>query len=150
YETCIEIPPSCSDSPRRLTLALLTGEAFGRLFAVDSFARSAFRLESRDRYNIPAEQQALRRFAAGEPDPERAARPWLAQMRAVTAAGRRVERVRVISDPPSDYARWLMAGTALNVGAGEDIRYLPRSEAIRLQLPDRDFWIFDGDRLALM
>jgi len=71
-------------------------------------------------------------------------------MRAVTAAGRRVERVRVVSDPPSDYARWLLAGTALNVAAGEDIRYLPRREAIRLQLPDHDFWIFDDDRLAVM
>jgi hypothetical protein len=131
---------------------LVSGEAFGRLFG--SFRSRAARLESRDRYADPEEDAALARFAAGEPeDPAYAAsrRPWLSGVvgRAV-AAGRRVERVRVVAEPLTEYQRFGLRHAGDNVAAGEDIGYLPRSRAIALDLPGHDFWLFDDDRVALL
>lgn len=34
------------------------------------------------------------------------------------------------------------------MSAGEDIRYLPRAEAVRIGLPDHDFWLFDSRLVA--
>ncbi|TQK43838.1 hypothetical protein FBY35_5315 [Streptomyces sp. SLBN-118] len=38
----------------------------------------------------------------------------------------------------------LLATTPDNLAAGEDIRYMLRSDAVRLGLPDFDFWLFDS------
>lgn len=43
-----------------------------------------------------------------------------------------------------------MATAAGNVEAGEDIRVVPRAEAVRLELPDYDFWLFDSRTLVRM
>ncbi|MBB5776240.1 DUF6879 family protein [Nonomuraea jabiensis] len=129
-------------------MALLTPAEFGALW--DAFQHTAFKFEVRDRYDVPSEQESLRRFLAGQPDPERAARPWLAKMKAATGEGKRVERVRVVTEPHSDYVRWLLAGAPLNAAAGEDVRYLPRTHAATLELPDHDFAIFDSARLVLL
>lgn len=129
-------------------MPLLTPAEFGALW--EDFQHTAFKFEVRDRYNVPSEQESLQRFLAGRPDPDRAARPWLAAMRAATEQGKRVERVRVISEPHSDYVRWLLAGTSLNAAAGEDIRYLRRPRAVEVGLPVHDFALFDSARLVLL
>ncbi len=129
-------------------MPLLTPQALAELY--DTFEHTVFKLEVRDRYNVPGEQASLRRFLAQEPDPERATRPWLAKMKAATEAGKRVERVRVVTEPHSNYIRWEIAGTPYNLGAGEDIRYLPRLRAKEAGLPDHDFCLFDSRRLVLL
>ncbi|WP_113701842.1 DUF6879 family protein [Nonomuraea lactucae] len=129
-------------------MPLLAPAEFGALW--DTFQHTAFKFEFRDRYDVPSEHESLRKFLAGQPDPERATRPWLAKMRGSTGEGKRVERVRVVSEPHSDYVRWLLAGTPLNAAAGEDIRYLARPRAVDLGLPDRDFALFDSARLVLL
>lgn len=123
---------------------LLTGDDFTNLFA--TFEHTAFRLEVRDRYNMPDEQEGFRLFLQGLPDPneERDMRWWLDLMRAATSAGKRVERVRVVTEPHSPYIRYEMAGDRLNLAAGEDIRYLPRQDAEPLDLPGHDYWLFDS------
>lgn len=127
---------------------LLAPGEFNQLW--DTFEHTAFKLETRDRYDVPSEQESLRRFLAGQPDPDRAARPWLARMKAATGQGKRVTRVRVVSEPHSDYVRWLLAGTPLNAEAGEDIRYVPRPLADKAGLPERDFALFDSRTLVLL
>src|SRR6266540_2421987 len=67
-----------------------------------------------------------------------------------TRQGKRVERVRVVTEPHSDYIRWEIAGTPYNLAAGEDIRYLPRGRAEQVGLPDHDFCLFDSTRLVLL
>lgn len=129
-------------------MPLLSPAEFGALW--DTFQHTAFKFEVRDRYNVPSEQESLRRFLAGQPDPARATRPWLAKMKAATGEGKRIERVRVVSEPNSDYVRWLLAGTPLNTAVGEDIRYLPRPRAAGLGLPGHDFALFDSARLVLL
>ena len=39
--------------------------------------------------------------------------------------------------------------SALNVAAGEDVRWLPRRQASDLALPGNDFWLFD-DRIVML
>lgn len=131
--------------------SLVSGPAFARLF--DVFAHSAFRLEVRDRYNVPGEQADLERWLrTGEPNPdeEEQRAPWLHRMRTARAAGKRIERVRVVSEPLSDYIRFELAGTVYNARAGEDIRYLPRHHPVVRELPGHDYWLFDSSRLGLL
>ncbi|MFF3129749.1 DUF6879 family protein [Streptomyces sp. NPDC057908] len=125
---------------------LVSGEAFLRLF--EDFAHSAFRLEVRTSYGIPDEDEPYRRFLAGEDPGLDWFAPWLDLMRAETRKGKRIERVRVIDTPPSDYLRFELWGTPHNLAAGEDIRYLGRDQAKELDLPDYDFWVFDSRAVA--
>jgi hypothetical protein len=127
---------------------LLTGEDFERLFT--SFDHTAFRFETRDRYNVDAEQEHIRKFLAGEPDPERRWRPWHDTVRNATTAGKRFMRVRAVSVPLSDYARFGLVGAEYNNEAGEDIRYMERTRYRELGLPEHDVWLFDSQRLAFL
>ncbi|WP_406013768.1 hypothetical protein OG520_17360 [Streptomyces sp. NBC_00984] len=127
---------------------LVSGEAFLRLFK--DCAHSAFRLEVRTSYGIPDEDEPYRRFLAGEDPGLDWFAPWLDLMRAETGKGKRIERVRVIDAPPSDYLRFELWGTPHNLAAGEDIRYLDRDRAKAAGLPDYDFWLFDAQAVALL
>lgn len=56
--------------------------------------------------------------------------------------------MRLIDEPATDGQRFLLASAPGNVAAGEDIRYLTRTQAEQLRLPDYDFWLFDSRILA--
>ncbi|MFD6099308.1 DUF6879 family protein [Nocardiopsis flavescens] len=133
---------------------LVSGETFDDLFR--RYRHTAWRLETRTYYGKLDEDPHFQQWLTGkEPDLEWFP-PWLRMVREETATGKRMERVRLIDDPPSDYLRWELWGTPYNLGAGEDIRYLPRTHPIVAELPDHDFWVFasrtvarlafDGDR----
>jgi hypothetical protein len=64
-------------------------------------------------------------------------------VRQAVARGIRIRRVRVVSEPLSEYMQWEHACTGVNVRAGEDIRWLPRHKAADLLLPSADCWVFD-------
>jgi hypothetical protein len=64
-------------------------------------------------------------------------------IRAAAARGVTIRRVRVVSEPLSDYLRWEHACTTVNIEAGEDIRWLSRTQAADLMLPGADCWVFD-------
>lgn len=88
-------------------------------------------------------------FLAGELDPDKQRTGWwLPNVRAATSVGRRFERVRVVSTPPTDYSRYGLFTSRDNIAAGEDIRYLARTEAQQLGLPNHDYWLFDSRKLA--
>lgn len=125
---------------------LITGEAFTDLFR--QFEHTAYRLEVRTVYGVPEEDDAFQAFLAGRDPGIDWFEPWLALMREQTGQGKRVERVRVVDEPPSDYLRFELWGTPHNLAAGEDIRYLTRTRAASLGLPNDDTWIFDSRRLA--
>lgn len=125
-------------------MTLISGEAFEELFR--SFDRTAVRLETRERYDGPGYEELLSGFLAGKSDDLAWLRPWLDQIRDLTAAGRDFRRVRLVSVPLSDYNRWGLAVSEFNNAAGEEIRYLNRAEAEGL--PDFDYWMFDDERVA--
>ena len=68
-------------------------------------------------------------------------------MRATKARGVHLRRARVISEPITTYIRYEHWGTPLNILAGEEVRWLPRTKAARLALPGTDFWLFDQQRV---
>jgi Family of unknown function (DUF6879) len=128
---------------------LLTRENLRRL--LHTFEQTAFRLETHDRYQDQEEEEPLRRFLSGEPPDDAWFMDWYEFVEQFSASGRRMERVRVVSEPHSSYTRFgLDLARRLNVPAGEDIRYLPRLQARELGLPDEDFWLFDSSRVAVL
>lgn len=133
---------------------LLTASDFNDL--VRYFAHTAWRLETLPEYAVDAEQAEFARYQAGEALTSPLLldwyQPWLEQIRAATAEGRRVERVRIMAEPPTDYQRWEAWCGQWNEDAGEKIGYLPRSRAVAVGLPvdEGDWWLFDSTRLARM
>ncbi|GLZ15797.1 hypothetical protein Acsp04_60320 [Actinomadura sp. NBRC 104425] len=132
---------------------LLTGDQFSAIF--HTARRSAFRLETRDRYNVPSEQERIRRFLAGDPDEEYllGAHEWGEMTRRAAAEGRPFRRVRVVTVPLGDYSRYALWSAQGNLRAGEEIRYLDRDRAAALGLPVRpphDAWLFDDERVAVL
>jgi uncharacterized protein DUF6879 len=126
----------------------ITGEVWGQLFR--EFTRSAWRWEAQGVYREPIEQEPLRAFLAGEPVDLSYMDDWLAGVRRATDAGRSFGRVRVLTEPLTDYLRFELAATPRNLEAGEDIRVIDQSKARDLGLPEDDFWIFDDERVAVM
>jgi hypothetical protein len=124
-------------------MALLIGRDLRRLFT--TFEHTAFRLEVRESYY---EHAQLSQFVAGEQIDLSNMDGWLGLMVRLRVQGKRVERVRVVSRPHSDYTRFGLWLCAYNTGAGEDIRYLDRDEADGL--PGHDYWLFDSSRLYRM
>lgn len=127
---------------------LVTGEAFSDLFR--TFTRSARRMETRDRYAVEKEAAPLAQFLDGGPVKMAWFRGWLDNVRSMTRDGRPFSRVRLYSDPLSEYLRFEAWMCQFNVEAGEDIRYLDRDQATELGLPNCDYWLFDDDRLAVL
>lgn len=114
-----------------------------------SSQRTALHLEMRDRY--ATSDPAYRAWQADPSiDPLAFYGFWPTLLDEVVARGVVVCRVRIVSEPISDYIRFEYDITeALNIAAGEDVRWLPRRRASDLCLPGNDFWLFD-DRLVLL
>src|SRR5258706_16149900 len=85
---------SKSASCGRVTpVELRQGEAFEDLFR--TFERTAFHLEVADTYHTPEESGPFQLFLEGHEDDFVWHEPWLSLLRATTATGKQVRRVRV-------------------------------------------------------
>ena len=85
----------------------LTDDEFGDLLR--SFRSTAFYFEAQETYALDYEAADMERFLAGSPQPPPEIgwwRPWLEQVSELTRQGKQVSRVRIISEPASDYQRW--------------------------------------------
>jgi hypothetical protein len=111
------------------------------------FQRRVFRLETLDYYDAPNEHEPYARFLAGRPADWAWREPWKRIVREHREAGRKMERVHIVSEPLSDYARFeLLRVYPANVEAGEEVRILSRPIAEKLSLDlalSGDFWLFD-------
>ncbi len=118
--------------------------------AFETFERSAWRLASRDVYDVPEEAPALTAWTErGEfipPD-----NGWPELVRARVSAGCSMGRVQVVTRPTSDYMAWLLASYAANIAAGEDVRLVFRDQ-LPADLADiaEDFWMFDDRYVWVM
>ena len=131
-----------------MTRRRIDREEFERLF--DAFTKSAWRLEIQGTYDEPEEREPLRRFLTGESDDLAWMTDWFDWVAELTAAGRRIGRVRVLTEPLTDYLRFELSFTGQAVDAGEDIRLLAANDARKLQLPREDFWFFDDRLIAVL
>jgi len=125
---------------------LITGEQFKERLRR---SRHAFHLELRDSYRVEEEDIPFAKWMRGEPDDYEWRREWLSFTREVTTAGTKIERARVVTEPISDYTRWLLTLDPHNIEAGEEIRYLPRHLATGIDFPAEDCWLFDNHELLL-
>ena len=116
----------------------------------DEFERSVLRLESRAHTDIESERAEMRAFLADDLPEQYVGLPdsWTAMVTRQTSAGKLFRRVRVMDEPLTDYNRFMIYCGRWNLDAGEDIRYLSRSAANGLDLPDHDFWVFDSVRMT--
>ncbi|MFE0043165.1 DUF6879 family protein [Streptomyces albireticuli] len=110
----------------------------------EDFAHTAWRLETQRGYASDRVGPKWKGFQRGEALGYEPDHPWHASVRRQTEQGKRFERVRLVDDPPTEGQRFLLASGLGNVEAGEDIRNMYRAEALRLGLPDYDFWLFDS------
>ncbi|CAN3978727.1 DUF6879 family protein [Kitasatospora purpeofusca] len=113
--------------------------------------RSAVHLEMRDSYMLDdpefiAWQNGKRLDPA---DRESWWRSWLDVVAEATGRGVVMRRLRVVSEPVTDYIRYEYDVTFPNVAAGEDVRWLPRSRAGDLLLPGLDGWVMDDEVVIL-
>lgn len=133
-------------------MAALTDAGFAELLA--GFRESWFKFECQPVYAITAEAVPLRRFTEDgvllPPGEFGWWQGWLDQVAAHARAGRSMQRVRVVDEPPTAYQRYLLAVSHWHTGAGERIACLPRSVAARLNLPaDHDWSLFDDTKVAV-
>lgn len=133
----------------------LTADEFSAELA--SYAHTAFRLEQQPEYLVDMEGPLWDRWRAGDMTPPTdtpAIATWLAKVATATAEGRRMTRVRVQEEPPTEYQQWQRWFDQWNTEAGEQIDYLPRSVATEIGLlPDAgpdDWWLLDSSRLLVL
>jgi hypothetical protein len=118
----------------------------------DDFRSTAFRLETLQRYDVPAEADRIAAWREHRPMPERSPRtnPFLARIAETTAAGKQWSRVHVLDLPLSEYVRFELETYRESARAGERIWLVGRTAAPGLAYLDRDFWLFDaGTRHAV-
>ncbi|MDT9700788.1 DUF6879 family protein [Streptomyces sp. P17] len=98
--------------------------AFSDLLA--ACTRSAVHLEMRDCYAVDYEKGPFADWRAGHRrDPvDRTSwwRPWLDLVQETVNRGVVIRRARIVSEPVSEYTRFLYDGTFTNVAAGEAVR----------------------------
>jgi hypothetical protein len=117
-----------------------------------TYHSEALHLEMRDIYATDIERSRFQTWLRGEPlDPEQEAewwRQWFDLMRANREAGKTLRRLRIVSEPVTDYIRFEWLDAFNLVKAGEDVRWLPRRRTSKLLLPGNDYWLFDGKTVA--
>ncbi|MFF4988054.1 DUF6879 family protein [Streptosporangium saharense] len=110
-------------------------------------SRDTRKLELHDYYG--ADKEDLKLFLAGDLDAVDASyRQWATKVAEKERDGRHLRRVRLISEPLSDYQRMSVRYSGMAVDAGEDLRWLPRRLASAVLLPGNDMFVLDGE-LAL-
>src|SRR5688500_1475943 len=129
---------------------VITDAAFNE--QLRTFERTALRLELQRQYNEPTERDTVKRFLRGDPQNPNAVpelRAWFEQVVTLTRAGKKIARVRVHEDPPTDYQRWERWIGTWNTTAGEEITYLTRQQATDVGLlpaaGDTDWWLIDDN-----
>lgn len=126
-------------------MSWLSPDEFGD--AVMDYARSAWRWECQGEYREPSEVAPIQAWREGRIEDSYRHRPWLDEVRHVRAEGRLWQRVRMLTDPLTEYLRWMLDTTFLNLDAGEDIRWISQQQAAKLGMPDYDFYLLDDERV---
>jgi len=107
-------------------------------------ARERRKLELRDHYAVDDAVLAAWRRGDNAAVSE-SIRPVVDRIAAQVADGVGIRRVKVLSEPPSEYMRHALDVARHLVDAGEDIRWLPRRYSSDLLLPGNDFFVLDSE-----
>lgn len=133
----------------------LTSAQFAEV--IHEFEHTAFRLEQQSTYLEAIEVDLFAAFLRGEARPAGTVpelREWFDRVAEHTRQGKRVERVRIQQDPPTDYQRFERWLDPENIAAGETLRYLTRQRAHDIGLlpaaGTEDWWLLDSSKLVVM
>jgi hypothetical protein len=129
-------------------MAAISDDEFDTLLT--TFTDESLHLETRDAYGTAIELPHLARWQAGEPDDLEWLQGWCAVLRDAVRAGKTVRRLRVVSEPLSEYQRWSHSIAHPMVDAGEDIRWVPRRLVSSIAFPGNDFYLFDGKLVVFL
>ncbi|MER7129291.1 DUF6879 family protein [Streptosporangium saharense] len=106
--------------------------------------RDLLKIELLDEYGM--DRHLLDAWRAGNHEyVERSAREYAEFVEAQSAKGWTFRRVRVVSEPLSDYQRMAVATCGPSVKAGEQLRWLSRREVSVVPLPGNDCFVLDGN-----
>jgi hypothetical protein len=121
--------------------------SFDDLFsrALAETRRTAYHLEQRDAYALADIHRAsFDSFTVSGVVDMEFMTDWSATVRGAGARGVEFRRLRIVSEPLSDYIRWEHAVTVSNIEAGESVRWLSRRTCPDVAVVPFDFWVFDG------
>lgn len=115
-----------------------------------SFKRSMVHLETRDAYGTETELPYMAKWKRGEPDDYVWLEEWCQKIRDHVDAGRTARRVKIVSEPLSDYQRWAYGVFTPIAEAGEDVRWVPRRSVSTICIPGNDYYLFDSERVVFL
>lgn len=122
---------------------------------LERFQRTAWHLERQPFYNVDLD--VVEAWRSGDRTPPAERWPdftyWRDLVENHTAAGRTIERVRIETEPPTEYQlweRWL--AEVHNIPAGEIVRTIPmpRAHEVGLATTGPDWWLLDDEALLVM
>jgi hypothetical protein len=106
--------------------------------------RSAAHLEMQPHYGLDDPSFLAWKATGRHPADDERDEAWRHSVRTAVARGVTFRRLRIVPEPLTDYLEWERAiTTEVNVAAGEQVRWLPRSQVVGLLVPAHDFWLFD-------
>lgn len=114
---------------------------FDKLF--EMFTIEAFRLETLPIYDVEEEKEAIKEFIETGRVVNNIDKEWMDLLK----IGKPVKRLRLLSNPLSDYEIFELEVYKSNLSYGEDIRIVNRDKFDE-QL--QDFWIFDMKWIGIM
>lgn len=123
------------------------GDEFFRLCT--EYRSSSWRWECQGEYHEPGEREPMQLWREGRPDLS-FMDGWVNLIRRLRDEGKIFNRVRMVTEPPTEYLRWMFSFTHVNTDAGEDIRWIGETQARELGMPEYDFYIFDDERVAIL
>lgn len=114
---------------------------FDKLF--DMFTIEAFRLETLPVYDVEEEKEAIKEFRETGRVVNNIDKEWMDLLK----IGKPVKRLRLLSNPLSDYEVFELEVYKSNLSYGEDIRIANRDNFNETL---QDFWIFDMKWIGIM
>ncbi len=111
---------------------------------------SAYHLEQRDAYELAdIHRSSFDSFTSTGAVDLGFMADWAGTVRGAVARGVEFRRLRIVSEPVSDYIRWEHAVTVANIEAGESVRWLSRRSCPEVTMVPFDFWVFDGSTVLV-
>jgi hypothetical protein len=109
------------------------------------FERSAFRLETLPAYSVPQEEGWFAEWQRSGKLPELtpATDSWLKLVSEAKLAGKRMQRVHLVTPPLGEYLRFELATQIPSVDCGEDCRIAETSRVQQVATRLEDYWLFD-------
>jgi hypothetical protein len=121
---------------------------------LNNFKQTAFRLETLPEYRVEQEAKWFAEWQRAGTVPELTPDndSWCKLLSEAKSAGRRMQRVRLVTTPLTEYERFELATFRDSVAAGEEIRICHRESWKRIEAADNldDFWLFDDETTIML